>query len=442
MPEPLFATRINRFYRSALLMAFVWCMGWYERIFSRPARILLIVFLVSMVFSLFSTEGTALFIIMSMLSGALADLIAGTVFLPRLGITRRIPRRGICGIPLSINYNIKNKRKHFPALDLLAEPYSMGRDFQRTDALEYFSIPAGGERDITVRLTPLHRGLCPLPCAMVESSFPFNIFKHAQRTGEKETLLVHPAYREMKSLLMHRSNGHGERRALQNNIFTGNHAAGENLNFNGCREYQPGDPPRRIHWMATAKRNKLVVKEFQQEQLPTAAVFLDSFHPMQTAGTFSWRRLYKEAVRVITTDVNRDTEALLSLGASLVYTLISSGVYISHYSWGGNVHLCPLNGQPADHLPEILDTFAFAEAERKDPLPQMIDATGKMQRELEELYLVLQRYDDEIHNWIAALKARKIQVRCILLSNEKFNGLPPDVIHLTIQDILGKQEKA
>ena len=104
------------------MMAFVWCMGWYERIFSRPARILLIVFIVSALFSVFSVEGTALFIIMSMVSGAVADLIAGTLFMPRLQLTRRLPARAVCGVPFTVLYKIKNKRKYLPGLDLLAEP--------------------------------------------------------------------------------------------------------------------------------------------------------------------------------------------------------------------------------------------------------------------------------------------------------------------------------
>lgn len=438
MPEPLFAIRLSRIYRSALMMGFVWCMGWYERIFSRPARILLIVFIVSALFSLFSVEGTALFIIMSMLSGAVADLIAGTLFKPRLKLERRLPARAVCGMPFTILYKVTNRRIYLPALDLLAEPYSMGRDFIRPDGLEYFSVPAGADREITLQLTPTHRGICPLPCAMVESSFPFNIFKHAQCAGgEREQLLVHPAYREMKQLLLH-SAGRRERRPRN---MTRKNRSGESLDFNGCREYQIGDSPRRIHWMATAKRNKLVVKEFQQETMASAAVFLDSRDPMSAAGNFTWRRLYKEATRDITSDVKKDTEALISLGASVVYSLISSGVHISHYSWGGTVFPCSMNGSPKDHLPEILDTLAVVKAERKNPLPEMIHAVHELHREIEELYLVMQRYDDEIHNWIMSLRANKMQVRCILLSNTAPADLPPDVICLKTGEVLSAGEE-
>ncbi len=437
MPEPLFAIRLSRIHRSSLMMAFVWCMGWYERIFSRPARILLIVFIVSALFSVFSVEGTALFIIMSMVSGAVADLIAGTLFMPRLQLTRRLPARAVCGVPFTVLYKIKNKRKYLPGLDLLAEPYSMGRDFLRPDGLEYFSLPANGERDITVRLTPTHRGICPLPCAIVESSFPFNIFKHAQSAGgDREQLLVHPAYQEMKHLLLHSA---GRREQAPRNTARKSQA-GESLNFNGCREYQQGDSPRRIHWMATAKRNKLVVKEFQQENMASAAVFLDSGDPITAAGNFTWKRLYKEATRDVASDVKKETEALISLGASIVYTLVSNNVHISHLSWGGHVHPCSMNGSPKDHLPQILDTLAMVTPERKNPVPEILVAVNELRREIEELYLVLQRYDDEIHNWIISLKANKMQVRCILLSNTPPDDLPQDVICLKPGDVLSNRE--
>lgn len=437
MPEPLFAVRLSRIYRSAIMMAFVWCMGWYERIFSRPARILLIVFIVSALFSMFSVEGTALFIIMSMVSGAVADWIAGTLFMPRLQLIRRLPARAVCGIPFTLSYKIKNKRKYFPALDLLAEPYSMGRDFLRPDGLEYFSLPANGERDVTVRLTPTHRGICPLPCAMVESSFPFNIFKHSQSAGgDREPLLVHPAYRDMKHLLIH-SAGHREQRPRNT---AHKNQSGESLNFNGCREYQIGDSPRRIHWVASAKRNKLVVKEFQQENMASAAVFLDSGDPITAAGCFTWKRLYKEATRDIASDVKKDAEALISLGASVVYSLISNNVYISHFSWGATVYPCSMNGSPKDHLPRILDTLAVVTPERKNPVPEMMNAVHELRREIEELYLVLLRYDDEIHNWIMSLKANKMHVSCILLTHNPPTDLPREVICIKPGEVFADRE--
>jgi uncharacterized protein (DUF58 family) len=47
------------------------------------------------------------------------------------------------------------------------------------------------------------------------------------------------------------------------------------LRFRGVRPYSPGDPPRHIHWRATARTGALQSKQFEPSSLPTLAMFLD-----------------------------------------------------------------------------------------------------------------------------------------------------------------------
>ena len=47
------------------------------------------------------------------------------------------------------------------------------------------------------------------------------------------------------------------------------------LRFRGVRPYAPGDPPRHIHWRATARTGELQSKQFEPSSLPTLAMFLD-----------------------------------------------------------------------------------------------------------------------------------------------------------------------
>ncbi len=44
----------------------------------------------------------------------------------------------------------------------------------------------------------------------------------------------------------------------------------------GVREYSPGDPLRRIHWFTSARKQKLIVKEFEQDPLAEVWIFLDA----------------------------------------------------------------------------------------------------------------------------------------------------------------------
>ena len=60
---------------------------------------------------------------------------------------------------------------------------------------------------------------------------------------------------------------------------------GEGMSFAGLREYAVGDDPRRIDWKASARRNKLIAREFTIEQGQTVMIAVDAGRLMtQLAG--------------------------------------------------------------------------------------------------------------------------------------------------------------
>ena len=63
---------------------------------------------------------------------------------------------------------------------------------------------------------------------------------------------------------------------------------GEGMSFAGLREYVVGDDPRRIDWKASARRDKLIAREFTIEQGQTVMIALDAGRLMtQLAGEYS-----------------------------------------------------------------------------------------------------------------------------------------------------------
>ena len=63
---------------------------------------------------------------------------------------------------------------------------------------------------------------------------------------------------------------------------------GEGQGFAGLREYALGDDPRHIDWKATAKRHKLITREFTIERAQTVLTLVDAGRGMtQLAGEFS-----------------------------------------------------------------------------------------------------------------------------------------------------------
>jgi uncharacterized protein (DUF58 family) len=56
---------------------------------------------------------------------------------------------------------------------------------------------------------------------------------------------------------------------------TGSNFRGEGTSFYGLREYQPGDPIRKIHWKATARQGRPMLVEEEEDRVNRYYVFLD-----------------------------------------------------------------------------------------------------------------------------------------------------------------------
>ena len=82
--------------------------------------------------------------------------------------------------------------------------------------------------------------------------------------------------------------------------------------FAGVRPYRPGDPPRRIHWRATARLGKPVSRRFDAPRAREALIALD----VQTVDGPYWRR----------DAVEERVEDLAVVAASLARTLLRDGV--------------------------------------------------------------------------------------------------------------------
>ncbi len=63
-------------------------------------------------------------------------------------------------------------------------------------------------------------------------------------------------------------------------VLAGSHvarAAGAGVEFEGIRDYQPGDPLRRVNWRASARRGALYVTQHRPERNAEVVLFLDTF---------------------------------------------------------------------------------------------------------------------------------------------------------------------
>ena len=103
--------------------------------------------------------------------------------------------------------------------------------------------------------------------------FPFGLFSRTITVGPVETLTVLPRLGKLTRVWAARrleAIAGADRRRRR---------PGAEGDFYGVREWRRGDSRRLIHWRSSARRGKLVVRQFERPQSRDAAVLLDLWQP-------------------------------------------------------------------------------------------------------------------------------------------------------------------
>jgi len=135
---------------------------------------------------------------------------------------------------------------------------------------QVLSMVEGREsRTYLVRTRLMERGVFPLGQTVLAAGDLFGLFPVSRVYPAQDSLLVYPMMVEVHAFPSPQgwlSGGEALRRRTHQ--ITANAA--------GVREYAPGDPLNRIHWLSTARRNRLIVKEFELDPLAEVWIFIDA----------------------------------------------------------------------------------------------------------------------------------------------------------------------
>lgn len=132
------------------------------------------------------------------------------------------------------------------------------------------SLQAGEELPFAYTLHQLKNSLA-LADVTLFASETLGLFGHNLTLSAKTHVLVMPSFTKLR---------HVGIRPLRTLGFTGpipSHKSGTGADFFGVRQYQTGDPLRRINWKATARHNNLpFTTEFEQDRIADIGLILDA----------------------------------------------------------------------------------------------------------------------------------------------------------------------
>jgi uncharacterized protein (DUF58 family) len=203
-----------------------------------------------------------------------------------LGASRVLPARAFIGRPMKVRLRIVNDG---PAVicDLIDEPPAdrIGEDpYQRG-----VSVEAGAVYESEYELVPRRRGDRVFGDAVLLVHSPLGLLRRRQTFGDGDLLRVYP---DASHYL--RPEALASARVLEAIGVKPAPRRGEGLDFESLREYLPGDDPRRVDWLATARRGRLVVRQFQHERNHTVVIAVDASRLM--AGEVEGRSKLDHAV--------------------------------------------------------------------------------------------------------------------------------------------------
>ncbi len=278
------------------------------------------------------------------------------------------------------------------------------------------------KRSFTARTWLTRRGAFPLGPTVLTSGDPFGLFSVQKHILAEDTLVVLPMTVPISAFPIPPGLLPGGKAIRQKTLDVTPHAA-------GVREYVPGDPMKRIHWPTTARRQRLMVKEFEQDPQAEIWLFLDAQrgihsklpqHEIQPIGEFWW---LKKRVQIKLPE--ESFEYAVSVTASLARHFLADRRVVGLACAGAKFTVVPAE-RGERQIGKILETLAFIQAEGNLPLLGLVTMQAKLLPMGSSVILVTPSIQADILLAIENLKRWNLRPIVVILKAETFGGRAGD----------------
>lgn len=129
---------------------------------------------------------------------------------------------------------------------------------------------------ISYNLRPLERGPLNIEACYVQVASPFDLWQIRYRSGDTSTVKVYPDFMAIAAYTILATDNHTSQIGIRKKP-----RRGSGLEFQQLREYRLGDSLRQLDWKATARRQKLIAREYQDERDQHIVLLVDSGRRMR-----------------------------------------------------------------------------------------------------------------------------------------------------------------
>jgi len=283
---------------------------------------------------------------------------------------------------------------------------------------QVLSLIGGNEsRSYLVRTRLLERGVFTLGPTRIISGDLFGLFQVAKTFTAQDSLLVYPMMVDVEAFpspVGWLSGGEALRRRTHQ--ITANAA--------GVRDYVTGDPLNRIHWMSTARRNRLIVKEFELDPLAEVWIFVDASRfvhvsmPHQTA-LLDDRDMWRPSLKIPLPPSTE--EYAVSIAASLARFYLQRGRAVGMVSAGLTFQVLAAE-KGGRQMGKILESLALLRTQGKLPIQGLIEAEVKNLPRGSTVIVITPSTEENVVVTIELLGRRGMRPIIVLLNAATFGG--------------------
>lgn len=287
-------------------------------------------------------------------------------------------------------------------------------------------IGARQQRSYSAYTRLLRRGAFVLGPTLLVSGDPFGLFQKSRLVLTDQELLVLPYVVDLDVFPAPTGQFPGGKAILRRATEVTPQAA-------AVREYYPGDALRSIHWPSSARKDRLMVKEFEQDPQADVWIFLDAHESVQTSKEEQhslervdqfWRLWKADNLEV---RLPKDT---------FEYGVSAAGSLASYYSKRGRsvglicasevvTVIPPERGER--QLNKILENLAFLKGNGALPLVGLVESEAPQLPRASTVVLITPSTDPSVEVAVDSLLMRSMKPILVHIDAESFGGIPGGV---------------